>query len=203
MYWAGLWCACLAAFVILGIAGAGRGEPGLDLSLAREVQKLPDPAGDVLRLASLLGGNWRLAALTLIAVTAFLMRGHRAEALLLAATQVPRVLQEGAKIVFDVPRPAAGLLHVREIVDTASYPSGHVVGTTVVFVLLFLLAPRLSRRWWVVWPLRAACGAMIAMVPVSRMWLGVHWPSDCVGGWLFAALWLVPAWQVYRRYRTA
>jgi membrane-associated phospholipid phosphatase len=91
----------------------------------------------------------------------------------MATSAIPRLLQELAKQVFDAPRPSADLVQLRELTDSAAYPSGHVISTTVVFVLLALLVPLLSGSRHVVWCTRGFSGLMIAAVPVARVWLGV------------------------------
>jgi membrane-associated phospholipid phosphatase len=72
--------------------------------------------------------------------------------------------------------------------DTLSYPSGHSSGiATLVAVGLLLawplLAP-LARRWWVL-----AGVALALLVGLTRMWLGVHYPSDVLGGWSLGIAW--------------
>jgi undecaprenyl-diphosphatase len=69
-----------------------------------------------------------------------------------------------------------------------SFPSGHSANAMIVYVGLALLAfdDARWRRW--------AVGAALALafgVGISRPMLGVHWPSDVVGGWAFGAFWLL------------
>ncbi|MGY1603507.1 phosphatase PAP2 family protein [Geodermatophilus sp. SYSU D00815] len=74
------------------------------------------------------------------------------------------------------------------LLETLSYPSGHSSGVaafvTVVLVLLWpRLAPRARRAW-------LALGvALVLLVGLTRMWLGVHFLSDVVGGWAFGLAW--------------
>jgi undecaprenyl-diphosphatase len=75
-------------------------------------------------------------------------------------------------------------------VDSWSYPSGHSLNTMAVLGLLTVLAvrgrPGAARR-----TLLAALGAfLVAVVGFSRVYLGVHWPSDVLAGWLIGVLWL-------------
>jgi len=72
--------------------------------------------------------------------------------------------------------------------DTLSYPSGHSSGiATLVVVALLLLWPLLSvrgRRWFLVLGV-----ALVVLVGLTRMWLGVHFLSDVLGGWSLGAAW--------------
>ncbi len=79
-----------------------------------------------------------------------------------------------------------------------SYPSGHVVGTTVLFVLAFVFAPRLSQRREVVIAVRAISVFMVAVIGVARIWSGAHWPTDVLGGYLLALVFLIPGLAVHR-----
>ncbi|MFF1721750.1 phosphatase PAP2 family protein [Streptomyces sviceus] len=89
-------------------------------------------------------------------------------------------------------------------VDTAhfaAYPSGHALTATVVCGLLLWLLHHygVGRTLW----LTALTVAVISVVGVglTRIWLGVHWPSDVLGGWLLGAMLVTLAVTVHQRYR--
>ncbi|MFF2043523.1 phosphatase PAP2 family protein [Kitasatospora sp. NPDC058170] len=70
-----------------------------------------------------------------------------------------------------------------------AYPSGHSFTAAVAAGLLGWAILRSARRQWAV-PVAAALGLTAAAVGLTRVYLGVHWPLDVVGGWLLAAFWL-------------
>ena len=71
-------------------------------------------------------------------------------------------------------------------VDSLAFPSGHAANATLVWLCLALLLPRGARsRAFAVW---AAVWLALA-VGLSRIMLGVHWPSDVIGGWAFGLFW--------------
>jgi len=85
------------------------------------------------------------------------------------------------KLLFLAPRP--DMLDHLIAVSSPSFPSGHAAGTMALYGALALLGRSLT--------LHLACAAMIAATGASRVWLGVHWPSDVIGGWAEGAAWLL------------
>jgi undecaprenyl-diphosphatase len=59
--------------------------------------------------------------------------------------------------------------------------------------LIFVIAPRFSDSRYVVFAIRAVCLFFVATVGLARVWLGAHWPSDTLGGYIYASLFLIPA----------
>jgi undecaprenyl-diphosphatase len=74
-------------------------------------------------------------------------------------------------------RPRPHLVPHLDYVANLSYPSGHAGNNAMLVMVAFFLTR--DRRW------HAAAIALAAAIGVSRVMLGVHWPSDVVGGWLF------------------
>ncbi|QKW05243.1 phosphatase PAP2 family protein [Streptomyces sp. NA04227] len=138
---------------------------------------------------------WTMRALTAVVAVYLLWRGDRRPALWLVLTCLGAALvQQGLKAAFDRPRP-----DLPQPVDHASYsafPSGHAMTATAVLgALLWLL-----HRYGAPAPLfRLALGFTVVSVlgvGVTRVWLGVHWPSDVVGGWLLGILTVAAATAV-------
>jgi len=107
------------------------------------------------------------------------------------------------KWVVGRPRPSASLVKVWTIIPNESFPSGHVVSYVTLYGFLFCLVTwRISNRL-----LRATLhlllGALVLLVGPSRIYLGAHWASDVIGGYLLGSLWLFLSIQVYNRYKHA
>ncbi|KOG29048.1 phosphatase PAP2 family protein [Streptomyces resistomycificus] len=109
------------------------------------------------------------------------------------------LLQQAMKAAVGRPRPVWP-----DPVDSAHYsafPSGHALTATVVCGLLLWLLRRhgAGRVWW----RTALAVTVISVVGVglTRVWLGVHWPSDVVGGWLLGAMVVALAVTVHKRLR--
>lgn len=113
-------------------------------------------------------------------------RGAGRHALLLAGTVVvERLVMDGLKLLVDRARPALDMHPVAT--HSASFPSGHAANTMAVFVAIALIAaPAIHRRAAVL-----AAAALSIVIGLTRPLLGVHWPTDVVGGW---ALGLISVW---------
>ena len=121
-------------------------------------------------------------------ITAFLLwrAGHRhLPWILIAITMVGRGLSELQKYWIARPRPDLDPHLV--VVRTSSFPSGHAT-SSMIFYLTMALALTAGTRWHRI----AAAGAILLslLIGASRVMLGVHWPSDVVGGWAFGLLWV-------------
>jgi len=71
-----------------------------------------------------------------------------------------------------------------------SFPSGHTTGSLVGFCLLAWLACLVTTRIGLRWAVWSVAVTTAALVGVSRIYLGVHYPTDVIGGWLLASAWL-------------
>lgn len=113
--------------------------------------------------------------------------GHRhLPLLLIAIVMLGRGLSELQKYWVARVRPDIGAHLV--VVKTASFPSGHAASSMVFFLALALVLTQ-GKPWN-----RVAVAAAIALslvIGASRVMLGVHWPSDVIGGWAFGMLWVL------------
>ena len=98
------------------------------------------------------------------------------------------LLNMATKQFFQRDRPALWESIAPE--HTFSFPSGHAMGSMTLACVLVLLAWHTRWRWWLALPM----AAFTAMVGLSRVYLGVHYPSDILAGWAAAAAWTVVAY---------
>lgn len=84
------------------------------------------------------------------------------------------------------------LVDVREL----SFPSGHAASGAVVYLTLALLATRTVRERRVRAYLLACAAVLVAAIGISRVYLGVHWPTDVLAGWCFGTLWALGWWRL-------
>lgn len=106
------------------------------------------------------------------------------------------LLNLGAKHLFARQRPSLWESITPE--STYSFPSGHAMGSMTLAAVLVLLA--WHTRWR--WPLLVLAAGFVVLVGLSRIYLGVHYPSDILAGWTAALVWTVGMYAlVFRRGR--
>jgi undecaprenyl-diphosphatase len=167
--------------------GVARGE-GLawDLDLMRAVHELSGPMLDwPMKGLSIVGVGAVLAVATAVAALALVRAGRRGDAIFLAvALAGAMVIENVAKLAFRRPRPelwehglpAAGY----------SFPSGHATTSMALAGAVVALAWGTRWRWWAV-----AVGAAFTLgMGFSRVYLGVHHPSDVLAGWCAGLAWV-------------
>jgi undecaprenyl-diphosphatase len=174
---AGLWLAMLL----------GGGGP-LDRALYQALYAGGDPAlVAAARLFTALGEPALLIAAGFVVAGLLWWRARgRLALVLLSVILVGRALAEVQK--YSIARARPELEPHLVLVKTSSFPSGHATSSMIVFLALALALTARS-RWH-----RAAAGAAVMLsflVGTSRVMLGVHWPSDVIGGWAFGALWVM------------
>ena len=164
----------------------------------REAGDLSDPIGprwveEVGRDMTALGG---MAVLTLICGTAvaffWLASMQRGAVYVGLACFGAMLISSALKQAFDRPRP--DLVPHGSLVYTSSFPSGHSAMAATVYLTLGMVASRFVVRRRVKALFIAAAVGVTAAVGVSRVYLGVHWPTDVLGGWAVGASWALLCW---------
>lgn len=98
------------------------------------------------------------------------------------------------KLAYDRPRP--DLVEQLVSVHTPSFPSGHAAMSAVVYLTLASLIVRLVDSTAVRVYVLAVAAALTLSIGISRVYLGVHWPSDVLAGWALAVAWASLSWLV-------
>ena len=145
-------------------------------------------------LVSRLGYQWGLIpADTLVVLALLALRRWREATFCLLAFVGSALLNIGAKHYFGRARPAYWLSLAPE--TSYSFPSGHAMASMTLAMVLALLAWRTRWRW----PVACLAFAFALLVGASRVYLGVHFPSDILAGWTAAVAWTFGAYAVVFR----
>ncbi|HEX8569374.1 MAG TPA: phosphatase PAP2 family protein [Caulobacteraceae bacterium] len=140
-----------------------------------------------------LGSIAVLALLVLMVSGLFAALRRRREALVvLLASGGGILISQGLKQLFGRERPDAALRAVEAM--NPSFPSGHAMLSAAVFLTLGALSARYVRRKRVKAYIVGAAVTATLLVGCTRVYLGVHWPSDVLAGWVLGAAWAMVCW---------
>ena len=186
LFWP-LWFTGLALFgVMAGFAAVASRFPG-DLAVAEWLQRI-DGLSSVADAVNAAGDFPLTLAVTLVSLAWLALTRRFVEASFIVLSFVPRALREAISALVARPRPGAELVEVRDEAAGFSFPSGHVVGAMVLYGLLFYLLQVCVPRRELRVPLQVVIAFVIFAAGPARVYVGVHWPSDAVGGYLYGAL---------------
>ncbi|GGT93611.1 MULTISPECIES: phosphatase PAP2 family protein [Streptomyces] len=176
----------------------------LDRSVAESLHRSAVAEPGLTRLSQVLSDwvwdPWTMRALITVAVVMLWWRRERWLALwLVGASLAAAAVQQGMKAAVDRDRPAWA-----DPVDSAHYaafPSGHALTAALTCALLLWVLALHWRETWRGWSVLAVT-AVVSVLGVgwTRVYLGVHWPSDVVAGWLLGWCGAAVAIITYRKY---
>jgi membrane-associated phospholipid phosphatase len=181
----------LLLVLFCGLAYMAR-TPGLlhfDTAITREIQEGHTDIRDYLAFVITTLGNGGFMTLLCIAAAYVLKRSGRPRAALFSLlTLLGLPLNMLLKLIIHRPRPSASLVRILFPEPGDSFPSGHAMGSVIVYGFLAYLAwtyikDEARRRFWT---------AVLALTPIAisftRIYIGVHWFSDIIGAWLFGLI---------------
>ncbi|MEG4801064.1 phosphatase PAP2 family protein [Microcoleus sp. ARI1-B5] len=176
-----------------------------DKSILLYLRSLHDPVRDRIMLALTFLGEPNLLLIVSVSLGIMLwVRQHRSEAATIAITGAGAIgLNILLKQLFARDRPQLWERAVE--VKFYSFPSGHAMISMVVYGLLgYLLGSRFPKqRWWIY----SLTVVLIAAIGLSRLYLGVHWPTDVIAGyiagfvWLLACIFSLEVWKQFQDSR--
>lgn len=146
-------------------------------------------------------GSFTVLTLVSLAAAGYLAINRRPGAglLLLAAIGTAMLLSIELKAGFDRPRP--DLVPHGVAVETLSFPSSHAMMSAVTYLTLgALLAQSQSGRWHAVYVMAIAT-TLTLLIGLTRVYFGVHWPTDVLAGWCVGAAWAMGCWLLTAWWR--
>ncbi len=175
--------------------------PMTDVSISRSLQAFGSTKTlEIMTLVSLPGNAIPAAVLGVSAIVLLLLSPFRQAIIPLSFVLPADLLSFLLKDIVQRPRPSPALVQVHQALTDPGFPSSHVVHYTVFFgflAYLFLKSELLPRR--LRQPFGGIALALVFLVPFSRMYLGAHWPTDVIGGYLLGLSVLVVQIKVFHR----
>lgn len=179
----------------------------IDIAITQEFQENRTPLLQSVMLAvSYLGDQFIIfTALAVLTGLIFWLLNLRLEALFIVGlSTMSALLNNAIKLLIARPRPTANLVELIVHARGLSFPSGHVMSYVAYWGLLFSFGLILFKwdRWWS-YVLMIISALFVVLVGPSRIYLGAHWASDVLGGYLFGGLLLGLALSLYLRLKAA
>lgn len=164
----------------------------IDLHISEEIQERHSPFMDsLMRFISWFGVVPVSVVMVITVSCIFLLLASRKEGLFTLLTLVSGAISSGLKILINRPRPTQDFVILIENAQYQSFPSGHTLFYTVFFgFVMIIMGHRKSYPNWLRSIVAAVCILMIFIGPVSRVYLGAHWFTDVLGGFILGVMYL-------------
>ena len=193
--------AAIIVAILLSAAAAIQDHFFGDLFLARAIQEIRlTPWEETMGMVSTIGKALPMAVLGLACFAWFLWKKQKAEYIVLGAALLSMAVNPVLKLLVDRPRPTEDLVIVLRDVTGLGFPSGHAYTAMVIFGLLFYLTPTVVTWKRAIPLLRITFLALIILMGISRVYLGAHWPSDVLGGFLVGGIMLTLLIHLHHQY---
>ena len=173
--------------------------PG-DLTASLWFQEHAGGLAGMMRAASSAGDTLFAAGLIVAMAAVLCFRRQRAYAMAMPVLAAAALAIPVLKALVGRPRPSAELVQVLIEENSRPHRQGHAFGMALAMGAVICLArPLCGKRAYLVWPLRIVAALAALVVGASRVYLGVHWTSDVLGGFLLGGLALFAGVLLYRK----
>lgn len=201
----------LGALVVLALLAHANPYFSWDLRFEIAWQAVTVPGlAPLMHTLTRLGDTWHPYAILALVAGTLALSGAKRNALAVIFTVIGgEILAFIIKLLVHRPRPSVNGIHIMIHRPTLSFPSGHVVNFMIFYGFLFALAFLRMHRGVPRTVILIVLGLLLIGIGPSRVYVGEHWPSDVIGGYLFGLCWLglvVPLyqrWQVRRDMRSS
>jgi undecaprenyl-diphosphatase len=200
-------CVLLLAFVSLAGEVMEGDTQAFDTKIVRALRDPLNPArpigpewmeGVLLDVTAI--GSTAILGLMTAAVAGFLVlqTRYRTAFVVVVTSLSAEVLTAAMKQAFNRPRPSV-VPHLRAVVST-SFPSGHAMESAIVYLTLGAILMRVAESRLTKAYIMGIATLLTLLVGVSRVYLGVHYPTDVIGGWIIGFAWASISWLAAQRF---
>src|SRR5215813_13736478 len=201
-------CLLLWGFLALASEVMEGDTTSVDTTILRALRTADDPSrtigpawlqGAVLDLTAI--GGPTVLWLVVLSVVGFLLlqARYRSAVVVMATAASGDILNFVLKNVFLRPRPDV-VPHLRDVSGTMSFPSGHAMESAIIYLTLGAMLMQLAeRRVTKIYCIGLAV-FLTLLVGTTRVFLGVHYPTDVIAGWMFGFFWASLCWIVAKRF---
>jgi undecaprenyl-diphosphatase len=203
---------CILLFAFFALAGEVReGETlAFDVKILQALRSPTDPSkplgppwmeGALLDLTAL--GGPTVLGLVVVSIAGFLaLQGRiRTASVIVMTAMSGELLNAVMKRIFNRARPSV-VPHLRDVYTT-SFPSGHAMESAIVYLTLGAILMRVAERRLTKLYCLGIAVLLTALTGISRVYLGVHYPTDVLGGWIVGFAWASVCWVAAQRFEPA
>ncbi|HJX61972.1 MAG TPA: phosphatase PAP2 family protein [Dehalococcoidia bacterium] len=191
--WGVVWLGLLAGAIALSVLAAQHDRLPGDLDLTQRLQDSTFPGLRMSKFVRLVTTTQAVLGTGGVVAVAMWLLGWRQQAVVLVAgLGVMALLQSGLKDLVDRPRPTGELVELRAGFSSPSFPAGHVMSPTLLYGFLLYLAVVLRLPLVVRVALVGWSAFVLVLTGPANVYVGVHWPSDVLGGYAWGAVLVLP-----------
>ena len=144
----------------------------------------------IMFLITELGSVWFLGAMSIVVIMALWFKAKDRWSVLFFITAVGGggLLTQLLKHFYGRERPS-----INEAIDAVGYsfPSGHSMGSLIFYGFIIFLIVRGPQKEWIKWTVSISLAVLVVLIGISRIYLGAHYPSDVVAGFIAGTIWLL------------
>ncbi len=194
--------AAMLALILLSLWAKITPYSDLDQIVTEHIQQINVRSFDLfMRFLTFLGYPLQVEVSYTVSIIFLLIIKKYKEAFFVGFTVGATILATIIKHYVGRARPAINLVHVTTMLKDKSFPSGHTTFFVAFYGFLIFLTFVLLKPSWIRNLLIIVMSIFILFIGVSRIYLGNHWLSDVVGGYILGGLWLALTIHLYRRQK--
>jgi membrane-associated phospholipid phosphatase len=191
----------IVVFLLLSFYVVDSSPKSWDLLVSQELQEDPSAILDILMKGfSWLGTVYVAGIMVAVLSVIFFVFKYIKEGFFVLSCLLSGGVSYVLKMLIDRPRPTTDFVRIVEETHYQSFPSGHVLFYTAFFGTLMVIAisSGILKLSWKIF-ISSICSAMIVLGAVSRIYLGAHWFTDVIGGFIVGVLFVMVTGSIYLR----